>query len=362
MKDHHDISVTKVDHEKVQYKKLVIRRIFFSIFCIILLIIMIGVSLSLGSAQISFVEAYAAVFNKLFPGLFEVSSLADTVVWHLRMPRILMAALAGAILAMAGCTTMAILRNPLATPYTLGVSAGAGFGAAIAIILGKGLLIGNFLIVGNAFVFSLIPALVVLILSRRPGMTPETMILSGVAMTYIFSACNTLLQFFAEAEAVKTTVFWLVGDLSRAAWWQLPYALGVLILVLIINIRLAWDLNIMKMGDDPAKGLGVEVEKVRKIVLTTACLSTATVVSFTGAIGFICLLSPHICRIVVGGDERYLIPISGLFGANLLLVADIIARRAAAPVMLPVGAITALVGGPLLIYLLVRKTMRSCCF
>lgn len=341
------------DKEKSQYRRLLARRIFFSIVCIIF--ILMGISLSLGSAQISFTEAYTAVFSRLFPGSFEVSALADTVVWNLRLPRTFMAVLSGAILAIAGCTTMATLRNPLATPYTLGVSAGAGLGAAIAIILGQGLLIGNLLIVGNAFILSLVPALVILLLSRRPGTTSETMILSGVAMTYIFSACNTLLQFFAESEAVRTTVFWLVGDLSRAAWWQLPYMLGILVLSLIVNMRLAWDLNIMKMGDDQAKALGVEVDRVRRIVLAMSCLSAATVVSFTGAIGFVCLLSPHICLTVIGGDERYLIPISGLFGANLLLAADIIARRVAAPVMLPVGAITALLGGPLLIYLLTKK-------
>lgn len=341
--------------EKAQHRKLLARRFSFSAICIFSLFILAGVSLSLGSAQISFIEAYVAVFNRLIPGSFEVSALADTVVWHLRLPRTLMAVLAGAVLAMAGCVTMTLLRNLLATPYTLGVSASAGFGAAIALIFGKGLLIGNMLIVGNAFIFSLVPALIILILSKRPNITPETLILSGVAITYIFSACNTLLQFFAEAEAVRATVFWLVGDLSRAAGWQIPYTLGVLVLSLIINMRLAWDLNIMRMGDDQAKALGVEVDRVRRILLAISCLSTSTVVSFTGAIGFICLLAPHICRIIIGGDMRYLIPISSLFGANLLLIADIIARRAAAPVMLPVGAITALLGGPLLIYLIINK-------
>ncbi|MEM2978948.1 MAG: iron ABC transporter permease [Methanomassiliicoccales archaeon] len=325
------------------------------------MILVMGISLSLGSANISFTEAYAAVLNKFFPGLFEVSNLADTVVWNLRLPRSLLASIAGFILAMAGCTTIATLRNPLATPYTLGVSAGAGFGAAGAIILGRGLFMGHLIIVGNAFVFSLIPACVVLLISRYPGMTPETIILSGVAMTYIFSACNTLLQFFAEAEAVKTTVFWLVGDLSRAAWWQIPYATSMLIFSMIINMRFAWDINIMETGDDAAKGLGVEVNRVRKIILVTSCLSTATVVSFVGAIGFVCLLSPHICRIVIGNDMRFLIPISGLFGANLLLVADILARRIIAPVMLPVGAITALLGGRLLIDLIVSRAKKACC-
>ncbi len=354
MKQPANLPTNTVNKGREYYRKIIGRRILFLVICVIVIFILVGLSLSLGSAQISFLEAYRAVLAKLFPGYFEVSDLAATVVWHLRLPRTIMAVLGGASFAIAGCVIMAITRNPLATPYTLGVSAGAGFGAAIAIILGKGLLVGPLLIVGNAFVFSLFPAIVVLLLSKRVGVTPTTMILSGIAMSYIFSAGNTLLQFFAEAEAVRATIFWLVGDLSRAEWWQIPYVLSILLISTVVSMRFAWDLNIMKTDDDTAKGLGVEVEKVRRILLGIACLSTATIVSFTGAIGFVCLLSPHISRAFVGEDERYLIPASGLFGAALLLVSDIIARRAVAPIMLPVGAITALLGGPLLLYLLTK--------
>ncbi|MCX8191486.1 MAG: iron ABC transporter permease [Nitrososphaerales archaeon] len=340
--------------EREEYRRLILRRMLFSILCIALIIMLFGVSLSLGSAQISFIEAYSAIFGKFFPDYFRTDPLAYTVVWHLRLPRTLMAVLCGVILAVAGCTTIAVLKNPLTTPYTLGVSAGAGFGAAIAIILSKGLFEG-FLIVGNAFVLSLVPIIVILLFSKKANIGPESIILMGVAMSYIFSACNTLLQFIAEAEAVRMTVFWLIGDLARASWWQIPYATSVLVLSLFVTMKLAPDINIMKMGDEQAKALGVDVRRVRRISLLVVCLSTATVVSFTGAIGFICLLSSHICRLIVGGDERYLIPISGLFGAVLLLTSDIIARRIVAPIMLPVGAVTALMGGPLLIYLLIKR-------
>ncbi|MEM2025616.1 MAG: iron ABC transporter permease [Thermoproteota archaeon] len=346
---------SRASRGKEEYKRLAARRASFLIVCGALIFILIGASLSMGSAQVSFVDAYSAILGRLFPGQFQVESLVDVVVWHLRLPRTLMAVLCGAILGIAGCTTMAVLRNPLATPYTIGVSSSAGLGAAIAIILSKGLLAGNLVIVGNAFTLSLVPVAVIVIFSKRTNASPQSMILMGVAMNYIFSACNTLLQFVAEAEAVRATVFWLVGDLARSSWWQLPYVAGALALSLLINLRLASDLNIAKIGDDQAKALGVEVERVRRITLLIACLATATVVSFTGAIGFVCLLSPHICRFIVGGDERHLIPASGLFGAVLLLTSDIIARRAAAPVMLPVGAVTAIMGGPLLIYLLTTR-------
>ncbi len=349
---------SSVADEKKKYRKLMAKRGIFIGLCVVLLIVIVGLSLALGTSSLTFTEAYSAIFAKFFPNLITVSPLATKVVWTLRLPRILLGLLAGATLAMSGSTTQATLRNPIATPYTLGVSAAASFGAAIGIILGTGFGDGTFLIIGNAFVFSLIPVCVILLLVKRRGASPETMILSGIAIMYIFAACTTILQYFAEANAVSATVFWTVGDLSRAAWWQLPYILSALIICFAINLKLSWDLNIMKMGDDTAKSLGVEVNRVRIISMVTACLSTATVVSFTGAIGFICLVAPHICRAVIGGDERYLLVASGLFGAILLLIADIIARQLLAPIVLPVGAITAFLGGPLLLYLLIRKKQQ----
>jgi iron complex transport system permease protein len=242
------------------------------------------------------------------------------------------------------------------------VSAGAGLGASIGIILGTGLLNGtiDFSIISNAFIFSLIPIVVILLLVKRKGASPETMILAGVAMVYIFNACTTILKYFANSDAVATTVFWVVGDLSRAAWYQLPYVFGVLILCFGVNLWLAWDVNVMKLGDDTAKSLGVEVDRTRRISLIVACLSTAVVVAFTGAIGFICLGAPRICRAVLGSDQKVLIVGSALVGSILLLAADIFARQLLAPVVLPVGAITACLGGPLLLYLLIkRKSTRQ---
>lgn len=346
---------SSLGQQKENIRQMKAKRVSFIILSAISIIVLFGFSLTLGSANITITQAYEAVLNRYFPGYFEVTTMVDNIIWIIRMPRIVIAALAGATLAMAGCVTQAILKNPLATPYTLGVSASAGFGAALGIVLGFGIFEGAFAIVGNAFIFSLIPAAVIILASKRAGVTPETMILCGVAMSYIFGASNTILQFFAEDDALRTSVFWLVGDLTRAAMWQVPYIAGGMVFFLIINMYLAKDINLIKMGDDDAKGMGVDVDQVKIIVIITACLATATVISFTGAIGFICLLAPHISRVFVGGDERYLIPASGLFGACLLLIADIIAKTIIAPILLPVGAITALIGGPLLVYLLLRR-------
>jgi iron complex transport system permease protein len=312
-------------------------------------------SLTLGSAAVPVGRILAAVLHPLQLEGFSVDARTETIVWVLRMPRIAVAALAGAILGMGGCVTQAILKNPLATPYTLGVSAGAGFGAALGIIFGVAFLPGTLAIVANAFLFALIPAGVIIAVSGRAHFTPETTILLGVGMSYVFGAANTLLQFFAESDALRTAVFWLVGDLTRASMTQVPVLATVFGAFLLVNLLLARDLTIIKMGDEDAKGMGVDVRRLRFVVLLTTCLATAAVISFTGTIGFIGLLAPHIARLVIGSDERVLIPASALLGACLLLTADIVAKTVVAPVLLPVGAITALLGGPVLIYLLLRR-------
>jgi iron complex transport system permease protein len=351
-----EVKETNIAEEKRKYKKLIARRGLFLTFSLVLLFVVIGVAIVIGSANfMTFLDAYKAIFAKFFPSLFQVESRVDFVVWGLRLPRILLAVLAGAVFAMGGCITQVTLRNPVATPYTLGVSTGAGLGATIAIVLGVGILGGQFLIIGNAFVFSLIPIFAIIMLMRRKSVAPQTIILVGLAMSYIFNACTTILQYFANDNALSSAVFWMMGDLSTAAWWQLPYVLGVLVLCLIVNLKLSRDLNILKMGDDTAKSLGVEVERTRKIALVVTCLSTATVASFTGPIGFICLVAPHICRAIIGGDERYLIVSSAVFGGILLLVADILARQLIPTNALPVGAITAFLGGPMLLYLLIKR-------
>ena len=331
------------------------RRIVFLASGVCIMLVLMLFSLTLGSARISVSEAFSAVLHPMWPRSLELDRRTVTIVWVLRMPRIAVAALAGATLGMGGCVTQALLKNPLATPYTLGVSAGAGFGAALGIILGVGFFDGTLTIVVNAFLFSLIPAAVILLISRRVQFTRDTTILLGVAMSYVFSAANTLLQFFAEDDALRTAVFWLVGDLTRASMAQVPYLAAVCVTFFLVNIYLAGDLTIMKMGDDDAKGMGVDVDRVRFVAIIAACFATAGVISFTGTVGFVGLLAPHISRLFIGNDEHYLIPAAGLLGACLLLAADIVAKTVIAPVLLPVGAITALLGGPVLIHMLLRR-------
>lgn len=341
------------DREKV--RNLGVRKISFIVIMVLLMAGLMAYSITIGSTTITPVQVYEVLINQLFPGLFDIPYKTEQIVLNVYAPRVLMATFVGAILAIGGCIVQTIMKNPLATPYTLGVSSSAAFGASLAIILGVSAMVGTVGTIINAFMFSLIPAAMILIASARRNLMPTTMILVGIAISYIFSAATTIMQYFGTADAVKTAMFWSVGDLNSASLWQIPYVLAMFIAIAVISAWLAKDINIMRMGDDTALSLGVNVKTVRLVSMLLACFSTALVVSFTGAIGFICLLAPHISRLFVGGDLRYLLPASAVIGALLLSIADIVAKDLINPIMLPVGAITALVGGPILIFLLLRR-------
>ena len=346
--------VTK-EEVKEQYNNFVGRKIFFIFFFSALIIIISGISTSLGSANISIWEAYSAILHKFFPNNFESSWLSDVCVWNLRLPRILMGIVAGIGLGIAGAVMQAILRNPLASPYTLGISSGAGFGASLAILAGAGIVGGDYLVIGNAFVFALLCSFIILGLSSRKGATPETMILAGIAMMYLFGAMTTILQYFGEAEAVKEAVFWMVGDLNRSSWPKLTLITGALACGIPLLMMKSWDLNVMGAGDETATSLGVNVKRTRIVTMVVATMLVACIVCFTGTIGFIGLVAPHLTRLAIGGDNRYVLPVSGLLGAVLLISADLVARRIIAPVILPVGAVTAFMGAPLFLYMIMRR-------
>lgn len=338
--------------ERNKILRMMARRTAFIAILAIAAMALTGYSITLGTSGISATDAYKALVNSIFPDVFDLPDRTERIVLNLRAPRVVMAAACGAALAVGGCITQSLLKNPLATPYTLGVSSGAGFGAALAILFGMTVVGGIGGIIVNAFIFSLIPVAIVLIASRFRRMSPMTIILCGVAISYVFSASNTIFQFFGEANAVKSVVFWMVGDLNEVSLWNAPYVIVPTLAVFAISMFLSKDFNAMRMGDDTAKALGVKVEPMRMMSLIMACLLTAFVVSFTGSIGFICLLAPQMSRIFVGSEMQYLLPSSALMGSCLLSLADMAAKTIMAPIMLPVGALTALIGGPALIILL----------
>lgn len=348
-----EADLTDVDRQSV--RKLEKKGVLYIVVVAVVTLAVAMYSITFNSSGVTIGEVYGTLVNQLFPGTFDIPEKTQFIVMKVYAPRVMMAIIVGAILALCGCITQTILKNPLATPYTLGVSASASFGAGLAIIAGFTTIAGSMGLVLNAFIFSLIPATVILLIAARKNIMTTTMILIGISISYMFSAANTLMQYFGNADAVKTAMFWSVGDLNAAMLSQIPYVLVTLIATAILALFLLKDIDIMRMGDDTAASLGVNVRFVRTGSIILACFATAAAVSFVGAIGFICLLGPQISRMIIGGNLKYLLPASAVTGALLLTLADLAAKSVVAPVILPVGAITALVGSPVLIYLLVKN-------
>jgi iron complex transport system permease protein len=332
-----------------------------------LLLLLVGIGLfatATGAARISVADVCRVVVGKMVPGLHlaPVSDIAETVVMDLRLPRIFLAALTGISLAGAGVVMQGILRNPLVCPYTLGLSSGAAFGAALAIILGTGILgkagfdvTGRYLIVTNAFIFGSLTMLLVYGVARIKGAVPETLLLAGVAFGYLFQAGVSALKYVSENEALKELVVWLMGGLWGASWETVSILFPVVLVCVGLLVRHAWDLNVLGAGEDVAISLGVNVGRLRLITLALATLMSSATIAFTGIIGFIGLIAPHICRTLIGGDHRFLILCSCLTGGVLLLLADTLARIVLAPMEIPVGIITSLLGAPFFIYLLLKR-------
>lgn len=300
--------------------------------------------------------SYETPVGELIKGIFGMSSdrKINLVVQNNRLPRICTAILAGGGLGLAGCILQAVLRNPLASASTLGVSQGATFGAAFAIVvLGMGSTTG----IGIplcAFVGSIAVALVILGLSRFRQVSPEGIVLAGVAISSMFTGATTLIQYFADEVELSTLVFWTFGDLGSTGWEDLG-SMGIIVAVLCVYCVLhRWDYNALLSGEETAISLGINVKRLTLVNMVLCCLCSSVVVSNVGLISFIGLVAPHIVRMAVGNNHVYLIPGSILGGATLLLLGDLFARTVISPVILPIGAITSFLGGPLFLYLLFK--------
>lgn len=315
-------------------------------------------SANAGSSELSLGEVCRALL-----GMGDERSFV--VIWRLRMPRVIGAVVAGAGLAIAGCVMQTCLKNPLASPSTLGVSAAATFGANFSIIvLGAGAVTSAssgavtisrpYLVTVSAFACSLGAVLLILALSRLRGFSPESIVLAGTALSSLFTAGTTIIQYFGDDMGIAAAVFWTFGDLGRVSWQEngmMALAVGA---ALVYFLFMRWNYNAMANGEELARSLGVKTSRVRFWGLLLSSLLTAVCVAFMGMIGFIGLIAPQIMKRMIGSDHRFLIPASALLGAAVLLLADTVARSVISPVILPVGAVTSLLGAPLFFYLLLR--------
>ena len=336
--------------------------VILSIFLALLLAVVISVSLGAGSP--GFAEATQVILSRVFPflNIDPVPSLTQTIILDFRLPRIVLALIAGAGLAASGATMQGVLRNPLVSSYILGISSAAGFGAALALVLGVGVLtgFGGYLVIVNAFIFSLLALLIVYGIARIRGITTETVILAGVAISFLFSALISLIQYLApESDALHAIVFWLMGGLSAATWDGIMIVLPIVVLTVALMVQQSWNINVLNMGEEVATSLGVSSKRVLTITMVLETLATASIIAFTGVIGFVCLISPHIARMMIGSDHRYLIPCSSLIGGCLLLCSDTVGRLVIQPVELPVGIVTSILGVPFFVYILATKRRQN---
>ncbi|WP_297436113.1 iron ABC transporter permease [Thermococcus sp.] len=343
----------------MDYRTYLRRKFFIGLALFLSLLAVSLLSLSSGPYHIPLREVLAV--------LIDGGSRDDRlVVLGIRLPRIVAGILVGASMGIAGAVLQGYLRNPLATPFTMGVSNGAMFGASLAIILGAGYSLNSgqvflnnpYAVVLFAFLGAISATLVILALARLRGLSPEAIVLAGVAMSSLYVALTTLVQYFANELQLSAMVYWSFGNLARATWGENLVMTVAFTVIFIYFILKRWDLNASTLGDEIAKSVGVNIERERLVGTLLAAFITSITVAFVGVIGFIGLIAPHSIRLIAGGDYRSLIPLSALAGALLLVSADTVARLIISPMNLPVGVITSFLGAPAFIYLLVKMEGR----
>ncbi|MCC5951355.1 MAG: iron ABC transporter permease [Acidimicrobiia bacterium] len=319
------------------------------------------VAVSVGAAGLSVSDAALAVADRL-PG---TSALVDantaSIVWELRLPRIALAVVGGAALALSGTTMQALLRNPLVSPFTLGISSAAAFGASVAIVFGASLAGGGrYVVVANALACALACATLAFSLSWAGKLRAETLILVGIALTYLFGALTATLQLIANDQQLAAIVQWTFGSLNGASWEQAVVVGLVVAVAFPVFLRSSQRYDaIAFLGDDSARALGVDVLRTRVVTMVLAVVLAAVVVSFCGVIGFVGLVAPHIARLLVGGSHRTLLPFAAICGAALLLVADTVGRTIVAPAIIPVGIVVSFLGVPLFLQLVVSRARAA---
>jgi iron complex transport system permease protein len=350
-----------------EYSHIKRKRISFFLLALALLILLAMIGITLGSGNLSFMDSYGALWDGLLARVAAFfgtttdsvsdASIQEIIVWDIRLHRVLFALVAGFGLAIAGTIMQGILRNPLASPFTLGISSAASCGASIAIILFAGvtLVSGNVLVVIMAFLFAMTASLIIYGMARHKGLNSSTLILAGIAIMYLFSAITSLMQYFGSSDQAAAVVYWMFGSLEGTTWPKLFIVTTVIAILTPYTIRRAWDLNALAEGDEIAKSIGVPVERTMTIFMMIASVMTAVIIAFTGTIGFIGLVAPHITRMAIGNDHRWLVPASGLVGAAILLGADNLCRTLIYPSVIPVGIMTAFLGVPFFLYLFLKR-------
>lgn len=339
-----------------RYRALAWRRLAIIAGFTLALLTSFTVDIAWGPARYPLTDVVAAILS---PG--SVADKIRVVVWDIRMPMALMAVITGAALSLAGAQMQTILANPLASPFTLGISAAASFGAALALVLGVAIVpvALSFMVPLNAFAMALVATLIIHFISQARGVTVQTVVLLGIALVFTFNALLAFLQYLASEQALQSVVFWTMGSLTKATWEKIWITLAVLCFATPLFARHAWALTAIRLGEDKAASFGVNVRRIRLETMLIVALLAAVPVSFVGTIGFVGLVGPHIARMVVGEDQRFFLPTSLLCGALILSVTSVVSKSILPGVVFPIGIITALVGVPFFFSLILSNVRRS---
>lgn len=330
-----------------------------SVILLIILLLSIGFAVTMGSVDISIKEVYEVILYKLFnigDSSIGIGAVAD-VVWLIRMPRIVLAIAVGAGLSVVGIVMQAIVKNPLADPYILGVSSGASLGATLAVVLGIGSVFGSNSLGIMGFIGAFGVSILVLMISNIGGRSNSIkLLLSGMALSSVCSSFSSFLVYISDdSQKLKTITFWLMGSLAGAKWNEIAFILPIIILGIIFFTTQYRILNLMLLGDEVSITLGTDLHKFRIIYLLITSLMIGLLVYVSGMIGFIGLIIPHIVRIIFGTDHKKIIPIAALLGAIILIWADVISRILIKGTEIPIGIVISIIGAPLFVWLMIKK-------
>lgn len=354
-----DMDREQMEQMKRAYRGANRRKLIITLLLVPLIIVVTLYSFHVTQYSISFSESidYILHHDLVYDGTNYRIWLKQNIVWESLVPRGLECVFIGALLAIGGAIMQTLMKNPLADPYTTGISSGALLGVTIYVCLDISVLPfapDEYAMIANAFVLALVPSMAILVFSIKGRVTPTFMILIGIAVMYIFNAISTMLRYVASDEDVAGIYAWTVGNMGKASWDNVPYVFAVLLVTFVLSMAMSGALNVMSSNDTVAQTEGVNPKRMRLAGYLVVSLATAAAVSFVGTIGFVGLMAPHIARSFVGSNMRYLIPSSAVVGALILLICDAIGRVITATGM-PVGVITSIIGGPLFILILLRQ-------
>lgn len=370
-----DIIKNRIDEDTFEgkYSASVRKKLILILVLLFMSVSLMILGMCLGSVDIPFVDLVRVFLHPIFPDFVQQPSetyYAD-FIYKGRMPRMFMILLTGFSLGMAGMVMQGLLRNPLVSPFTLGVSTAASFGAALSILFGSflfGALAGTNATVGDitfyfddlsavlfAFVMAMLSMALILGLTKGKEVSRSTVILAGVVISYLFQAGIMATKYYSDDDQLREITLWIMGNFSGSSWSSIIILTPIVIICGIYLMNMALKINAMSAGDDVATSLGVDVIALRRNGLIVCTLVTASCLSFTGVIGFIGLMAPHICRMIIGNDSRYLLPASGLMGVVILLISDLFCRMIIRPGELPVGIVLYIVGGVFFVWMIANK-------